>query len=275
MFRRIFSMLIVVVMLGGVLLTAVSSTNAAQKEEMDKLMAENLIKTLHVMVEGFENKLVNIERLTTDVLPMVLYRIADDPEFLGLWVEMEKKVLEQGELMEKIGVMELWKKEATVSHWPPWPWPWPWPWPDCIPVLWAFENTLPNIARELDSEYIKGFIEMEPEKASLIIMRSLRLTAEWIADARQTANLERLTSNAVPILITGLVESPELRERSIPMMKELGEYSEQEAVQKAVATLKESLIKDGLSEEQALISSWAAFSKGVRAGLLIAPLLAE
>jgi len=270
-------------MLGGVLLTAVSSTNAAQKEEMDKaidnLMAENLIKTLQIIVVGFENKVVNTEKLTTAVLPIVLYNIAETPELSRLWVKMERMVLKQQELMEKIGLTKLWRKAAKLETWPPWPWPFPWPWPDCIPVQWAFDFVpiLPIVIREysIRPEHMREFIEMKPEKAAAIITKSLRLTAEWIADAKHTAYLERLTRNVVPILIPRLKESLGLRKRSIPMMEELGRYSKQKPVLEAIAKLKKSLMKNGLTEEEALISSWAAFARGVRVGLFIAPLLAE
>lgn len=277
MFRKIFSMLIAVLMLGGVLLTAVSSSNSAQEEEIDNVMAaENLIKTLHIMVVGFENKVVNIEKLTTDVLPIVLHRIAETPELSRLWVDMERTVLAQEEVM--VGLKE-WKKRERELKWPPWPWPWPWPWPDCIPVLWAFDAG--GIIVEMTTKFdlrpgrMRELIAGDPRKAGVIITEGLRLTAEWIVDEKHTAYLERLSKNALPILISRLAESPGLRERSIPMMEELGRYSEQKPVREAIAKLKESLMKNGLTEEQALMSSWAAFSRGVRVALFIAPLLGK
>jgi len=277
MFRRIFSILIVVLMLGGVLLTAVSSSNSAQEEEIDNLIAaESLIKTLHIMVVGFENKVVNIEKLTTDVLPVVLYKIAETPELLRLWVDMERKVLAQEEVM--VGLRE-WKKRERELKWPPWPWPFPWPWPDCYPVLWAFDAGI--IIVDLRTKFdlspgrMRELIAGDPRVAGIIIVDGLRLTAEWIVDEKHSAYLERLSKNVVPILISRLAESPGLRERSIPMMKELGRYSEQKPVTEAIAKLKESLMENGLTEEQALMSSWGAFSRGVRLALYIAPLLGK
>lgn len=223
-----------------------------------EMTAMNLVRSYEDVAVTWEASCIDWGAFSTDVLPLIFGRLADNAATFG---EMVNVVLAQEDVMAQAGVLDMWEDYSEqIVPWPFFPpeLPWPWPWPNCIIFTHALRagGAIDQAVSDLGGRGpFPQLVTQDPAFLADIVAGAILDAATLMTSDAYAATMEGMVIDVAPIMLSKIEQNLTLREDWVRILGDWGELGRTPEV--AVAT---AAFDDALPEESQEIRDWMDYA---------------